>query len=176
MKKVLFLSILVLVVMPYKTSAQSKVIVMNSNYYSEIEADYCDIGNMTKGSAWVISDFEYKEYGHYSAGNVFAGGMMSGYIPKSKAYLCGSQGERCIVLNGTNINFRESPSINARCLYYDACNPAKFANHAIDPDMGKVRLPKGSKLPYYGTVGNWYKSNLEGNTIYISKDYSYLTY
>ena len=37
-----------------------------------------------------------------------------------------------------------------------------------------ITMPKGTRLPYKGKVGDFYKTAFDGYTLYISAKYSYL--
>jgi predicted RNA-binding Zn-ribbon protein involved in translation (DUF1610 family) len=65
-----------------------------------------------------------------------------------------------VVINGTNLRMRYAPSLDAEIF--------KWAD-------GTNRHPeKGEKYPYLGEVGDFYKINYKGYTLYVSKQYTYV--
>lgn len=65
-----------------------------------------------------------------------------------------------VVVNGVNVRLRYGPGLNY----------AIYSNNRGNP----IYPSKGSRLTYLGQSGNWYKVRYNGQTLYISKDYSYL--
>ena len=65
-----------------------------------------------------------------------------------------------VVINGTNVRMRFEPNLNCKWLCYNTGSP--------------VYLPKGTKVKYVGNAGNFYAISYQGQTLYVSKDYSYI--
>ena len=70
-----------------------------------------------------------------------------------------SQGQRYVVVTGTNVRLRKSPSI-------------KGAIYSVN--QAPVYPKKGERIKYMGDAGDFYKVNYNGNYLYISKQFSRL--
>lgn len=70
-----------------------------------------------------------------------------------------SSSQRYIVVTGTNVRLRMSPSLNGK-VYPTNANP--------------VYPKKGERIKYMGDAGDFYKVNYNGNYLYISKQFSRL--
>ena len=66
-----------------------------------------------------------------------------------------------VVVNGTNVRLRTGPGTNYSYFTWNDGSPCY--------------LPKGSYLKYLGDVGDFYKCDYQGHTVFISKKYSYVT-
>lgn len=69
-------------------------------------------------------------------------------------------GGRSLVINGTNVNFRLAPSLNAGIL----TNSYGYNLH----------VPKYTRLPYLGTSGNFFKTRYNGRTVYVYMQFAYV--
>ena len=65
-----------------------------------------------------------------------------------------------IVINGTNVNFRLSPSLNAPIL------SDRYGYH--------IHVPKYTRLPFIARVGSFYKTRYNGRVVYVHSQYAYL--
>lgn len=73
-----------------------------------------------------------------------------------------AQGLTMVVINGTDVHLRVSPSTGAGWLTWS--------------DGGTRSVPKDSKLEYAGDYGDWYAVRYDGQKLYVSKQFSYLSY
>ena len=98
-------------------------------------------------------------------------------------------GEKCIVINGTKVRFREKPSTKSGILCYDIDSGASYYSVEFVKQESTERhltvdgisvywdpyyLPKGTRLPYKGKEGDFYKTEFNGRTLYISASFSYV--
>ena len=125
-------------------------------------------------------DYDYDDEGDdydywpYPAANVA--------IPKNVTHIPGTAtGERCLVINTSKVRFLEKPSAKSRALCYNVASTAsvyhiQFINMNKKPrkdDFGlaaewdPMTLPRGTKIPYKGKSGNYYKTEINGYTLYI---------
>lgn len=94
-------------------------------------------------------------------------GLNSGYdYPSQSSYSQPSSNANSstqyVVINGVGVRFRFGPSLDDGYLMLS---------------NGKTQsVPKGTKLPYLGETGNWYKVSYNNSEYYVSKDFSYLSY
>lgn len=105
----------------------------------------------------------YETNGFYNVSfdgkSVYISKQFSRLVYGNSGYTSSSRGT-VVVVNGTNVRLRWGPSLNS----------AIYSN-----GNGKPIYPKkGARLTYLGQNGNWYMVSYNGNTLYISKDYSYL--
>ena len=68
-------------------------------------------------------------------------------------------GGKSLVINGTDVNFRLGPSLNAGVL------SDGYGYH--------IHVPKYTRLPFLGTSGNFYKTRYNGRTVYVHMQYAY---
>ena len=71
------------------------------------------------------------------------------------------QTKKYVVVNGTNVRLRFEPSLDASWLRYDNGSPRD--------------AKKGSRLAYLGEADGFYYVEFQGNKVYISKEFSYVT-
>lgn len=81
--------------------------------------------------------------------------------PSESILMEAQQTKKYVVVNGTNVRLRFEPSLDASWLRYDNGSP-RYAK-------------KGTKLAYLGETEGFYYVEFQGNKVYISKDYSYVT-
>lgn len=162
--------------------AQEKIVVMSQNYTYE---DPRWGGNqlLEKGTAIRVypseSEGGYEYFCGYTAASVI--------LPKRVAHLPGTvRGERCIVVNGTNVRLREGPSTKSGIYCYDENNGSSVARQQFRkvPGVEKTEdmeyhwvpdyLPKGTRLPYLGRVGDFYKTTFDNTVFYIAAKYCLL--
>lgn len=67
---------------------------------------------------------------------------------------------KSLVINGTDVNFRLAPSINAGIL------SNSYGYH--------IHVPKYTRLPYLGASGNFFKTQYNGRIVYVSMQFSYV--
>ena len=127
-------------------------------------------------SASILSDYNGRHV-HYSKGTTFnyAGetynGFHSIYVNGQKMWVStqfstlrgvrhnnNSYG-RNLVINGTNVNFRLRPSLNAGILRSGGRN---------------VHVPKYTRLPYLGTSGSFFKTQYGGKIVYVHMQFAYV--
>ncbi len=94
---------------------------------------------------WVYSDFA----------RMSGGGYGQNIAPRQ-----GRQDGRSLVINGTNVNFRLAPSLNAGIL----TNSYGY----------NVHVPKYTRLPYLGTSGNFFKTRYNGRIVYVYMQFAYV--
>ncbi|MBQ4023356.1 MAG: hypothetical protein II612_05060 [Prevotella sp.] len=87
--------------------------------------------------------------------------MASANSPSESILMETQQTKKYVVVNGTNVRLRFEPSLDASWLCYDNGSP-RYAK-------------KGTKLAYLGEADGFYYVEFQGNKVYISKDYSYVT-
>lgn len=68
--------------------------------------------------------------------------------------------QKYVVINGTNLRLRFEPNLN--CSWLHGSNGAP------------TYLPKGTKLPYKGEAGDFYRVLYNNQTLYVAKKYSYV--
>ncbi len=140
--------------------------------------------SLNKGEAITVSYDGGSEYEWWLYPAAFA------VLPKKDFHIPGSvRGEKCIVVNGTNVRFREKPSTQSGILCYDIDSGAStysvnFVQQSHIQRHLKIDgcpvywdpyyLPKGTRLPYKGKSGNFYKTEFNGMILYISAKYSYV--
>ena len=182
MKKTLLLLLTMLAVGNVISFAQNKVLVVVANRNVSYEDPRWGNNNtITKGKAISVIDDGSNQYEWwlYPAADVI--------LAKKDFHVPGSiKGEKCIVINGTNVRFREKPSLQAGILCYNI-EHAGSTYHIEFVKQSSVQknlrvdgvpvfwdpyyLPKGTRLPYKGRVGDFYKTELNGMTLYISAKY-----
>ena len=174
MKKILFF--LTFGLMTSLMTMAQLVVVMNKNYtYTDPRWEQ-DV-TLDKGQAITVTDAggDSYEYWPYPAADVA--------IPKKVTHIPGTvKGERCLVINTSKVRFLEKPSAKSRVYCYNVENTAsiyhnQFINMSRKPskdDFGleakwdPMTLPRGTKIPYKGKSGNFYKTEINGTTFYIS--------
>ena len=127
-------------------------------------------------NAGILSDY-YGNHIHYSRGTTFnyAGETRNGFyaiyvngqklwVHSQFANLRGASYSpspgRSLVINGTNVNFRLGPSLNAGIL------SNSYGYH--------IHVPKYTRLPYLGTSGSFYKTRYNGRTVYVYMQFAYV--
>ena len=131
-------------------------------------------------NAGILSDY-YGNHIHYPKGTTFtyAGQTRNGFysiyvngdilwISSQFANMRGARnypqsnynGGRSLVINGTNVNFRLAPSLNAGIL----TNSYGY----------NVHVPKYTRLPYLGATGNFFKTRYNGRTVYVYMQFAYV--
>ena len=155
------------------------VVVMNRDYTYQDPRFMCS-GVLSKGDAFSVENIKGANYRWwlYPAANID--------FPKRVAHIPGTvKGEKCIVITGTNVRFREKPSTNAGVLcdnvastassYHRAFisldNPPKTDEWGLEAEWHPYYLAKGTRLPYKGKEGDFYKTEFNGMTLYISARY-----
>ncbi len=157
--------------------AQSCVVIMNQNYVCEDPRDFSGEQTWTlkKGEALrVYKEDDYYEYfGPYLAASV--------EIPLSKCHIVGTvKGERCVTINVANLPLREKPQANAAIFCYDedyagSIDPSKFlvnyrrvkGVYGTSYSWKPYYFNKGTRVPYNGKVGNYYKTMIDGIVFYL---------
>lgn len=175
------LLVLTLMVYSQRMSAQEMVVIMSQNYTYD-DPRWNNPATLEKGE--VITVYKegdtYQYFGSYTAASVG--------IPKHVFHIPGSvRGERCIVINGTHVRLRKGPSTKTGIFCYDANNGSSVARYDFKVKPGKETdadgikyewtpfyLDKGTRLPYLGKAGNFYKTSFNGYTFYISAQYTYV--
>ena len=183
--KVLFLSVIASFCLAAHVMAQDNtkeiVVVMKRNYTYE-DPRWSQPVTLEKGEAIkVMSDGSSTyDYWPYPAANVG--------IPKEVTRLPGSNGERYLQVNGTNVRLRKGPSTNYGYYCYNAANTASVYHNQFIHDNKKPKtddwglaaewvpyyLPKGIRLPYLGKEKGFYKTMFNGTQFYISAKFCLL--
>lgn len=174
------LSLIALSAQPADIMAQGKdlVVVMNRNYTYE-DPRWNQSVTLKQGEAITVVDDGSANYDYwpYPAANVV--------IPKKVTRLAGTKGEHYIIINGTNVRFREGPSTRYGYYCYNAENTASVYHNQFIHDNNKPKtddfglaarwepyyLPKGTRLPYLGQQNGFYKTKFNNNIFYISAKY-----
>lgn len=141
-------------------------------------------GSLEKGEAITVSDDGGSDYQWWLYPAAFA------ELPKKDFHIPGSvAGEKCIVINGTNVRFREKPSTQSGILCYNIDSGAStysidFIKQSLIQRHMQIDgflvywdpyyLPKGTRLPYKGKTGSFYKTEFNGMVLYISARFSYV--
>lgn len=183
--KVLIISVIAFFCHAFNVMAQEDskevVVVMSRNYEYE-DPRWSQPVTLEKGETITVMDNgnDTYQYWPYPAADVA--------IPKDVARLPGSNGERYIQINGTNVRFREGPSTNYGYYCYNAANTASVYHNQFIKDNKKPKtddwgltaewrpyyLPKGTRLPYLGKENDFYKTTFNGTIFYISAKYTLL--
>jgi hypothetical protein len=184
MKQIFLFSTIVFLCQPITLAAQQAkeiVVVMNRNYTYDDPRDGDEMV-LAKGKAisvWNVPGGDY-EYWPYPIGKVL--------IPKKAAHVLGTiNGERYIVLNSAGVRLREGPSTQYGYYCVNSASGAsvyhyKFVHDnkplvddwGLKADWTPYTLPKGTRLPYLGKQGNFYKTKFNGQVFYVSAKYSLL--
>ena len=183
--RVLLLSFIAILCQAVHVMAQNEpkeiVVVMKTNYTYE-DPRWGQPVTLEKGHAitvWSDGSATY-DYWPYPAANVG--------LPKNVTRLPGSNGERYIQINGTNVRLRKGPSTNYGYYCYNQASTAsvyhnQFISNGAKPktdDRGLYAewkpyyLPKGTRLPYLGKKNGFYKTAFNGEIFYISAKYCLL--
>lgn len=186
MKRIIFLLLTMLTVGSVTSTAQEKVIVVVPNHDVKYEDPrFGSEGTLTKGEAISVNDDGSGDYRWwpYPAADVS--------LSRKDFHIPGMvKGEKYIVINGTNVRFREKPSLQSGILCYNTDSSASYYSiefvsqssiqrHYKDADGFPIYwdpyyLPKGTRLPYLGKAGSFFKTSFNGMTLYISSKYSYV--
>lgn len=174
-------SLAALLVTTASMKAQEFIVVMNQDYSYE-DPRWNHKVTLKKGDVISVlkNDDSYQYYGGYTAASVD--------IPKHVFHIPGSvKGEKCIVVNGTNVRLREKPSTKSGIYCYDENNGGSVARYKfklkpgveVDEDgyqygWQPYYLDKGTRLPYLGKSNGFYKSTFNGVVFYISARYTYV--
>jgi len=164
------------------SDAQGYVMIANYDYSCPDPRNENSTWEIHKGDALHVYAREnsYDYFGPYTAACVS--------LPKDLLRLPGSvRGEKCIVVNGTKVNLREGPSTKTgiyclNILYSGSVSQDEFRSKPGKEygEDGYVAewLPfffnKGTRLPYLGKYGNFYKSKFNNVEFYISSKFSYI--
>lgn len=157
------------------------VVVMKSNYTYE-DPRWAHPVTLEKGVAITVMSDGSASYNYwpYPVADV--------EIPKEVTRLPGSNGERYLLLNGTNVRLREGPSTKYGYYCYNEENSASVYHNQFIRDNKKPKtddwglraewvpyyLPKGTRLPYLGKENGFYKTMFNGTVFYISAKYCLL--
>ncbi len=183
--KVLFLTFFALFCQTADVVAQEEpreiVVVMKRDYTYE-DPRWSHSVTLDKGKAITVMDDggPYYNYWPYPAADVS--------IPRNVTRLPGSNGEKYLQLNGTNVRLREGPSTRYGFFCYDAASGASTYQYRFIHDGEKTEpdewetivdwtpyyLPKGIRLPYLGKENGFYKTRFNGTVFYISARYCLL--
>ena len=183
--KVLLLSVLAFfcqaIIVMAQDNQKELVVVMKKDYTYE-DPRWSQSVTLEKGEAiTVMSDGSSTyDYWPYPAANVG--------IPKEVTRLPGSNGERYLQINGTNVRLREGPSTNYGYYCYNEANSSSVYHNQFIHDGNKPKvddwgltaewkpyyLPKGTRLPYLGKEKGFYKTMFNGTQFYISAKYCLL--
>ena len=185
MKKILFIMMAMLAMGSMDVFSQSNVIVViaNKNVVYE-DPRWGGEQSISKGQAISVSNTTgtHYQWWPYPAADVS--------LAKKQFHIPGTwKGEKCIVINGTNVRFREKASLQSGILCYNTASGASYYQTGFIEDSSVKKeiieegsivywdpyyLPKGTRLPYKGKEGDFYKTELNGMTLYISTKYSYV--
>ena len=155
---------------------QSTIVVVMNNDYTYSDPRWNQNVTLEKGFAITVYDIEGDDYEYwpYPAADVA--------IPKSVAHIPGTlKSERCLVVNTSNVHFLEKPSANSRVLCDNIESTAsvyhtQFINMSKKPkkdDFGLAAtwdpftVKRNTAIPYKGKTGNFYKTEINGYTLYI---------
>ena len=183
--KVFLLTVIVFFCQAFNVMAQDKtkeiVVIIKKNYTYD-DPRWSQPVTLEKGTAITVWNDGSPTYNYwpYPAANVG--------IPKSVTRLPGSNGERYLLLNGTNVRLREGPSTSYGYYCYNKQNSASVYHNQFIIDSKKPKtddwgleaewapyyLPKGTRLPYLGKEKGFYKTRFNGNIFYISAKYCLL--
>lgn len=156
---------------------QSSIVVVMNDEYTYSDPRWGQNVTLDKGSAITVYNIEGDDYEYwpYPAAEVA--------IPKSVAHIPGTvNGERCLVINASNVRFLEKPSAYSRVLCYNIASTAsvyhiQFINMKKKPkkdDFGLAAewdpftLKQNTAIPYKGKSGSYYKTEINGQTLFIS--------
>lgn len=162
--------------------AKEVVVVMNRNYTYE-DPRWGQPVELMRGEAIKVLDEGSGAYFFwpYPAANVV--------IPRSVAHVPGKvKGERYIVLTGTNVRLREGPSTKYGYYCYNIASSASVYHNqfitdnnqpakddwGLDAEWRPYYLPKGTRLPYLGKQGDFYKTKFNDQVFYISAKFCQL--
>ena len=182
MKKLLILTLLFTATAAIaQTTSKEKVVIMNRNYVYE-DPRWEQSATLPKGEAIIVQDVGTAyEYWPYPAADV--------RIPKNVAHVPGTvKGERYLVINGTNVRLREGPSLrhgyycinvlSGASVYHNQFvtdkNKPKVDEWGLEAEWEPYYLPKGTRIPYLGRQGDFYKTKIDGVVFYISAKFCLL--
>ena len=184
--KVFLLSVIAFFCQAVSALAQDEpkeiVVVMTKNYTYE-DPRWSNQVTLEKGKAITVMSIKDRpsyNYWPYPAADV--------EIPKEVTRLPGSNGERHLKVNGTNVRLRKGPSTKYGYYCYNAANTAsvyhnqfindnkkpKIDNWGLTAEWEPYYLPKGTLLPYLGKENGFYKTMFNGTYFYISAKYCLL--
>ena len=181
MKNLLFVAFLF---SAHSMKAQEMVVVMSQNYTCEDPRGFGEEPKWTlkKGEALHVYKREegYEYYGPYTAASVI--------LPFRVCHVPGTvKGEKCIIINGTNLRLRQAPSTKSGIYCYDSDYGGSIAQEKFlvhpEKELGvygtsyswkPFYLPKGTRLPYLGKVNGFYKTKFRGSVFYLSAKYCLL--
>ena len=183
--KVLLLSVIACFCQTVNVMAQDNakeiVVVMKKNYTYE-DPRWSQPVTLEKGEAITVMSDGSSTYNYwpYPAADVS--------IPKSVTRLPGSNGERYLQINGTNVRLRKGPSTNYGYYCYNSASTASVYHNQFIHENNKPQtddwgltaewepyyLPKGTRLPYLGKKNGFYKTMFNGTTFYISAKFCLL--
>ena len=175
MKKVfkVLLLLLALTTTSQTMQAQSFVVIMNQNYTCENPQG----GEWTLKKGQAINVYE-EDNAYVYSGPFLASGVE---IPVSKCHLPGAvKGEKYLIINVDNLSLREKPSTKSGIYCYDedyggTFDPSKFSVN-YKKELGvygtsyswkPFYFPKGTRIPYLGKSGNFYKTTFDNKVFYV---------
>ena len=161
-----------------KAQSETKelIVVLNKNYTYE-DPRWGSPVELKRGEAISVYDkagASY-EYWPYPAADVA--------IPKKVAHVPGTvKGERCLIVTTNGLRLLEKPSAQSPYYCYNADSGASVAHNqfvsdkarpatddwGLQADWQPYTYPKGTRLPYKGKQGNFYKTEIDGQEFYIS--------
>ena len=168
---------LALVAASQNLRAQSYVVIMNQDFTCEDPRGFDGESTWTlkKGEALRVykEDNIYQYFGPYT--------VAYAEIPLSKCHVVGTvKGERCVTINVANLPLREKPKANAAIFCYDeeyagSVDPSQFlVNYRREKGVygnsyswKPYYLNKGTRVPYLGKVGNYYRTKFDGIVFYL---------
>lgn len=163
--------------------AKEVVVVTNRNYTYD-DPRWSQPVELPKGTAIKVLDEGGGDdyyYWPYPAANVV--------IPRNVAHVPGYiKGERYLVLTGTNVRLREGPSTKYGYYCYNIASSASVYHNQFISDTNQPSkddwgleaewrpyyLPKGTRLPYLGKQGDFYKTKFNNQVFYISAKFCVL--
>ena len=122
------IGMLALMLMAHVASYAQVVVVANRNVTYE-DPRFGSTAKVPKGEAISVSNSRGSTYEWflYPAASVD--------LPKSAFHIPGSvNGEKCIVVNGTNVRFREGPSLKTGIYCYDCMSAASYYRYEFVKD------------------------------------------
>ena len=181
-QKILFSCLLCLSINNYVAYGQGIVMIVDKEYSCPDPRIEDSTWTFHKGDAVHVfpTDNGYDYFGPYTAACVS--------LPKDLCHLPGSvRGEKCIVVNATKVRLRQGPSTQSGIYCIDALQTGSVSHAQFRPKQGKevdadgnvsewiqFFFNKGTRLPYLGKFGAFYKSRFNDIEFYISAKHTYL--
>ena len=167
---ILLLSAFMSLSVDLKAQSETKelIVVLNRNYTYE-DPRWGSPVELKRGEAISVYDkagASY-EYWPYPAADVA--------IPKKVAHVPGTvKGECCLIVTTNGLRLLEKPSAQSPYYCYNADSGASVAHNQFVSDKARpadwqpYTYSKGTRLPYKGKQGNFYKTKIGGQEFYIS--------